>query len=79
MIWRNAHLQDPISDSIDPTECGWKLTDGKYQMVWFVGDQMPKDIAEHVTADQPSDNDDHDEYENSFDSDDSDYEIEDDL
>ena len=79
MIWRNAHLQDPISDSINPTQSGWKLTDGKYQMVWFVGDQMPKDIAEHITANQPSDNTDQDEYESSFDSDDSDYEIEDDI
>lgn len=82
MIWKNAHLQDPVSNSTtDPTESGWQLIDGKFKMVWFLGDQMPEDVGKlMLTADEvtPTDDDDLDEYSGSFDSDESDYEIDDD-
>ena len=42
MIWKNAHLPDAQDvPGAEPTNSGWKLTDGKYNIVWFEGDQRP--------------------------------------
>ena len=41
-IWKAADTRKPAI--LAPTDHGWKMTDGKYSLVWFIGDQMPKDI-----------------------------------
>ena len=51
VLWKNAHLQDPLSMcNVDATTCGWKLNDGKYEFVWFEGDQMPPNISENIDS-----------------------------
>lgn len=45
-IWRNAHLQHPTH--LEPTDCGWHEVDGKYQINWFEGEQLPKFVNEVV-------------------------------
>ena len=47
-LWRNAHLQHPLARD-DPIQFGWKLQDGNYKILWFEGDQMPRDIALNIT------------------------------
>jgi hypothetical protein len=82
MILKNAHLQDHVTDSrVDPANSGWSMSDGNFNIVWFVGDQMPKDIEGNMSAvdSTPTDNDDVEEYSCSYYSDESDYEIEDDM
>lgn len=43
MMGKNAHLQD-LSNS------GWRLTDGKFQFVWFDEDQMSKDTVQNMAV-----------------------------
>ena len=55
MIFKNVHLQDPIAElTADPVNSGWRLTDGKYQMVWFEGDEMLKDITKNTSEIEPT-------------------------
>ena len=45
----NAHIQNLLGTFVAaPTSCCWVLKDGKYDIVWFVGEQMPKDIAQNI-------------------------------
>ena len=47
--WMNAHLQNPLDTFIaTPTSCGRVFKDGKYDFLWFEGEQMPKDIAQNI-------------------------------
>lgn len=39
-LWSNAH-KEKIIDLL-PTDFGWKVVDGKFKMIWFAGDQLPK-------------------------------------
>ncbi|KAI8420459.1 hypothetical protein MSG28_008947 [Choristoneura fumiferana] len=36
----NAHNAKIID--LLPTDYGWKVVDGKFEMIWFAGDQLPK-------------------------------------
>lgn len=38
-LWRNAHLKTPTR--LHPTEYGWNKIDGKYELLWFKGEQSP--------------------------------------
>ena len=50
---KRAHLQtstwlsccEQNVQTLDPEECGWKLTDGKLKPLWFNGDQFPLPIT----------------------------------
>ena len=50
---KRAHLQtstwlsccEQNVQTLDPEECGWKLTDGKLKPLWFNGDQFPPPIT----------------------------------
>lgn len=44
-LWRNAHFRIP--GEMSPTDFGWKNVDGKLEMVWFTGNQLP-DIYEDI-------------------------------
>ena len=49
--WKAAHTQDPLSSfGADPLECGWKLEEGQYKIVWFEGEQLPPSIAQNIIA-----------------------------
>ena len=48
MIWKNADKANPYPE-ISPTQSGWILDDGQYRILWFEGDQMPKDVAQNVS------------------------------
>lgn len=62
MLWKNAHQQNP-NPKVDPSKCGWILQDGQYRIFWFDGDQMPKDIAQNVSAiDEEEPSEDEDDY-----------------
>ena len=39
-LWSNAH-NAKITDLL-PTDYGLKVVDGKFKMIWFVVDQLPK-------------------------------------
>ncbi|XP_072389393.1 uncharacterized protein [Diabrotica undecimpunctata] len=39
-MWSNAHNAKIID--LLPTDYGWKIVDGKFEMIWFAGDQLPK-------------------------------------
>lgn len=39
-LWSNAHNAKIID--LLPTDYGWKVVDGKYETIWFTGDQLPK-------------------------------------
>lgn len=39
-LWRNAHKSN-ITD-MSPTDYGWTDVNGKLEMTWFVGDQLPE-------------------------------------
>ena len=55
MIWKSAQLQDPLAELTgDPINSGWRLTDCKYQIVWFEGDRMPKDITQNISDIEPT-------------------------
>ena len=50
---KRAHLQtstwlsfcEQNVQTLDPEECGWKLTDGKLKPLWFNGDQFLPSIT----------------------------------
>ena len=45
ITWKNAHMQDPLADYVaDPTNSGWKLTDGKYKLTCMVAEEYPHRI-----------------------------------
>lgn len=49
--WKNACKQDLLSEfNAGPTECGWELKDGKYRILWYVGDQLPADIVNKLVT-----------------------------
>ena len=52
MIWTNAHLSNPqaVHACAESTNSGWKLIDGKYNIVWFEGAQMTQDIEQNISA-----------------------------
>lgn len=39
-LWSNAHNAKIID--LLPTDYGWKIVNGKFEMIWFTGDQLPK-------------------------------------
>ena len=39
-LWSNAYKANIID--LLPTDYGWRVVDGKYEMIWFAGDQLPK-------------------------------------
>ena len=51
---KRAHLQtstwlsccEQNVQTLDPEECGWKLTDGKLKLLWFNGDQFPRQLLD---------------------------------
>jgi len=44
----------PQSDFMaDPSACGWVLKEGRYDIVWYEGDQLPKDIVANINAIPP--------------------------
>ena len=51
---KRAHLQtstwlsccEQNVQTLDPEECGWKLTDGKLKPLWFNGDQFPRQLLD---------------------------------
>ena len=49
--WKQACEQKPLSDfNAGPIDCGWELKDGTYCIVWYVGDQLPADIANNLQS-----------------------------
>lgn len=48
-LWSNAHNAKMID--LFPTDYGWKVVDGKFKMIWFAGDQLPKAYEDVITPD----------------------------
>ena len=44
-LWKRASLPHPINE-VDPTEHGWKLVNGKYELEWFTCEQVPGSITD---------------------------------
>lgn len=42
----NAYLKYPTS--LSPETCGWSINDDKYELVWFLGDQLPSSVADII-------------------------------
>lgn len=47
-LWRNAHYRN-ISE-MSPTDFGWKNVDGKLEMIWFTGNQLPEAYEDIVVT-----------------------------
>ena len=47
MLWKNADKANP-NPEISLTQSGWILKGGQYRILWFDGDQMPKDVAKNA-------------------------------
>ena len=45
-LWKNAHLKHPTS--LSPVASGWTINDDKYDFVWFVGEQLPSQVADII-------------------------------
>ncbi|KAI4464442.1 dna topoisomerase i [Holotrichia oblita] len=45
-LWRNAHLRH--TTSLSPVASGWTINDNKYDFVWFVGEQLPYQVADII-------------------------------
>lgn len=59
-LWKNAHMQNPLTNfEAGPTECGWALRDGEYRICWFVGEQLPQEVA-NCLDDLPPENESND-------------------
>jgi hypothetical protein len=44
-MWKRSHLKDPIGQ-MKPERWGWIVEDGKYEIAWFEGDQVPHEIGD---------------------------------
>ncbi|XP_049823407.1 uncharacterized protein LOC126265573 [Aethina tumida] len=44
-LWRNAQFR--IISDMSPTDFGWKNVEGKLEMNWFIGNQLP-DVYEDI-------------------------------
>ncbi|KAL3278848.1 hypothetical protein HHI36_016368 [Cryptolaemus montrouzieri] len=47
-LWRNAHFR--IASEMSPTDFGWKNEEGKLEMVWFTGNQLPEAYEDIVVT-----------------------------
>ncbi|KAI4468353.1 nadph oxidase [Holotrichia oblita] len=45
-LWRNSHLKH--TTSLSPVASGWTINDNKYDFVWFVGEQLPYQVADII-------------------------------
>ncbi|KAK0169481.1 hypothetical protein PV328_011986 [Microctonus aethiopoides] len=45
-LWSNAHNAKMID--LQPTDYGWKNADGKFIIIWFLDDQLPKTYEDVV-------------------------------
>ena len=50
-FWGCSVLQSDFM--ADPSACGWVLKEGRYDIVWYEGDQLPKDIVANINAIPP--------------------------
>ncbi|RVE43035.1 hypothetical protein evm_012306 [Chilo suppressalis] len=39
-VWSNAHTKTPTE--LNPTDCGWYEDEGRFQFLWFSGNQLPE-------------------------------------
>ena len=46
-MWKNDDRANS-NPEISPTQSGWVLDEGKYRILWFEGDQMPKDVPQNA-------------------------------
>ena len=70
-MWKRANHSDPHTP--DPEECGWIKIESKYQLNWYVGNQIPDNLQSTVEEDGLAmDSDDStSEYESDYESDES--------
>ena len=58
-LYKRAHSDDPV-DGLTPLDYGWQLHNGKLEIKWFEGDQLPNQLEE-IHYDVENDEDDSDE------------------
>ena len=65
-LYKNATEEDP-AHSITPLDYGWQLSEGKMQIKWYDGEQVPFEIEELIAEDDESDIEYEDDSENDTD------------
>ena len=53
-LWKNN------ADELSPLDFGWTISDNKFDIKWFDGDQYPTNIADVTSVDTVDDEDDDD-------------------
>ena len=53
-MWKNN------ADKLSPLDFGWTISDNKFDIKWFDGDQYPTNIADVTSVDTVDDEDDDD-------------------
>ena len=59
-VWKNAHVAQPAITG--PAGRGWKITECGLEIDWCQGDIMPVEVVD-ILVEQPSPEDEDDEYE----------------